>query len=90
MARVDDTAQTPEGLGRDQRQEGVVLDLQRLETQAEELYLHKFVEYVKKVRGEHGRFLTLRAGDELAIQAAGDGSAESLQEILAADEEAGN
>jgi hypothetical protein len=67
----------------EQRQDGVVLDLERLEAQAEQLYLHRFVDYVKKVRGEHGRYLTLRAGDELAIEAAGDGSAESLQEVLA-------
>lgn len=72
-------------LGNEQRHEGVVVDLERLEAQAEELYLHRFVEYVKKVRGEHGRYLTLRAGDELAIQAAGDGSAESLQQALADD-----
>jgi hypothetical protein len=63
----------------------VILDLARLEDQAEELYLHKFVEHVKKVRGEHGRYLTLRAGDELAISAAGDGSAESLRDVLADD-----
>ena len=87
MARVEDTTGPGPEDARDKRQDGVVLDLERLETQAEELYLHKFVEYVKKVRGEHGRFLTLRAGDELAIQAAGDGSAESLKEVLAADEE---
>lgn len=67
----------------DARQQGVVVDLERLEKQAEDLYLHRFVEHVKKVRGEHGRYLTLRAGDELAIQAAGDGSAQSLQEALA-------
>ena len=88
MARVDDTTPRAADPRDDKRQDGVVLDLQRLETQAEELYLHKFVEYVKKVRGEHGRFLTLRAGDELAIQAAGDGSAESLKEVLASDETA--
>ncbi len=81
MARADDGAGSPA----EQRQGGVVLDLERLEAQAEELYLHRFVEYVKKVRGEHGRYLTLRAGDELAIQAAGDGSAESLREVLAND-----
>ena len=69
----------------DNRGDGVVVDLHRLEQQAEELYLHKFVEYVKKVRGEHGRYLTLRAGDELAIKAAGDGSAESLEKVLADD-----
>ncbi len=72
----------PEARG-EQRSDGVVVDLGRLEEQAEELYLHRFVEYVKKVRGEHGRYLTLRAGDQLAIQAAADGSAESLQDALA-------
>ncbi|MBW3594932.1 MAG: hypothetical protein KY391_05085 [Actinobacteria bacterium] len=83
-------AQTENRTGADgrgeQRQDGVVVDLERLEEQAEELYLHRFVEHVKKVRGEHGRFLTLRAGDELAIAAAGDGSAESLQAALLDDE----
>ena len=67
----------------DNRGNGVVVDLDRLEQQAEELYLHKFVEHVKRVRGQHGRFLTLRAGDEIAIEAAGDGSADSLQDVLA-------
>jgi hypothetical protein len=66
----------------DQRGDGVAVDLDKLERQAEELYLHRFVEYVRKVRGEHGRFLTLRAGDELAIQAADDGSAQVLDEVL--------
>ena len=70
-------------LDADQRDDGVVVDLERLERQAEELYLHRFVEQVKKVRGEHGRYLTLRAGDEIAIEAAGDGSAESLKEVIA-------
>ena len=84
MAQVEDRAGQD---ARDKRDDGVVLDLERLEEQAEELYLHRFVEHVKKVRGEHGRFLTLRAGDELAIQAAGDGSAESLKEALANEEE---
>jgi len=75
----------PDGRG-DQRDEGVVVDLERLEEQAEELYLHRFVEHVKKVRGEHGRYLTLRAGDQLAIEAAADGSAQSLQEALVEDD----
>lgn len=83
MAQLED-GRGPDSRG-EQRQDGVVVDLARLEEQAEELYLHRFVEYVKKVRGEHGRYLTLRAGDELAIEAAGDGSAESLQEALADD-----
>jgi hypothetical protein len=66
----------------DQRGHGVAVDLDKLERQAEELYLHRFVEHVRKVRGEHGRFLTLRAGDELAIKAADDGSAQALDEVL--------
>jgi hypothetical protein len=60
-----------------------VVDLEALERQAEVLFLHKFVEQVKKVRGEHGRYLTLRAGDEIALEAAGDGSAESLKDVIA-------
>lgn len=72
-----------DGVGEDQRQEGVVIDLERLQAHADALYLNRFVDYVKKVRGEHGRYLTLRAGDELAIKAAGDGSAESLEQITA-------
>lgn len=83
MAQVEGR-KGPEARG-EQRVAGVVLDLGRLEAQAEQLYLHKFVEYVKKVRGEHGRFLTLRAGDEMHIHAAGDGSAESLRDALAED-----
>lgn len=83
MAQIENR-KGPDARG-EQRQDGVVVDLERLEEQAEELYLHRFVEYVKKVRGDHGRFLTLRAGDELAIQAAGDGSADVLQEALADD-----
>lgn len=67
----------------DQRQDGVMIDLERLQAHADALYLNRFVDYVKKVRGEHGRYLTLRAGDELAIKAAGDGSAESLEQIIA-------
>src|SRR5688500_11202639 len=67
----------------DNRRGGMVVDLERLERQAEQLYLHRFVEQVKRVRGVHGRFLTLRAGDETAIDAAGDGSAESLRDALA-------
>lgn len=73
-----------DGAERDQRDAGVVVDLERLEAHADALYLNRFVEYVKKVRGEHGRYLTLRAGDELAIQAAGDGSAESLERVVTA------
>jgi hypothetical protein len=66
----------------DQRGDGVAVDLDKLERHAEELYLHRFVEHVRKVRGEHGRFLTLRAGDELAIKAADDGSDRALDEVL--------
>ena len=79
MSRAEDSFV---GDGQDQRSDGVVLDLERLEQQADSLYLHRFVEYVKKVRGEHGRYLTLRAGDTLAIKAADDGSAETLQGLV--------
>lgn len=65
----------------DGRSEPVIVDLKALEEQAELLYLHRFVEGVKKARGEHGRYLTLRAGDELAIKAAADGSADVLSDI---------
>ena len=80
--RANDGAADQGGSG-DQRDEGVVIDLERLQAHADALYLNRFVDYVKKVRGEHGRYLTLRAGDELAIKAAADGSAESLEKITA-------
>lgn len=51
------------------------------------LYLNRFVEAIQQARGEHGRYLTLRAGDELAIRAAADGSAEWLERILVLDEQ---
>lgn len=64
-----------------QRGPGIVVDLDTLQAQAEGLYLHRFVEYVRKTRGEYGQFLILRAGDETAIRAAGDGSAERLDAV---------
>lgn len=78
----------PEGPARTegQRKGGVIVDLERLESHAESLYLHRFVEAVRQARGEHGRYLVLRHGDELAIAAAADGSAEYLED--AAVEEA--
>lgn len=66
----------------DQRGTGLVVDLEALQDQAESLYLHRFVEAVRKARGEHGRFLSLRPGDELAIKAADDGSAETLDDVV--------
>lgn len=59
----------------------VVVDLERLEAHARTLYLHRFVEAIRKAREEHGRFLYLRSGDELAIAAASDGSAELLEKL---------
>ncbi|CAN5438375.1 MAG: hypothetical protein ACR2MC_04100 [Actinomycetota bacterium] len=70
----------------EQRTEGTKIDLEKLEQHARSLYLHRFVEAIRQARGEHGRYLTLRAGDELAIQAAADGSSEWLQRILVLDE----
>ena len=66
---------------RESRGDAVVLDLDRLEAQAEELYLVRFVAAVKKARGEHGRYLALRAGDRTAIEAAADGSVEFLERV---------
>ena len=84
----EDRAELPgtEQSSRDQRGSGPTIDLERLEAQATELYLHRFVSFVKKARGEHGRYLTLRPGDESAIRAAGDGSDEYLDDALAEDE----
>lgn len=65
----------------EQRGAGLSVDLDALEKQAEELYLHRFVAAIKKARGEYGRYLVLRAGDELAIRAADDGSSESLDNV---------
>lgn len=69
----------------EQRTEGTKIDLERLEKHARSLYLHRFVEAIQQARGEHGRYLTLRAGDELAIRAAADGSDEWLERILVLD-----
>ncbi len=70
----------------DQRDEGIVLDLEKLEAQAQDLYLTHFVGAVKKARGEVGRYLVLRAGDELAIRSAPDGSSEWLDQVITVDE----
>lgn len=64
-----------------ERKSGIVIDLERLEARTRDLFLHRFVERVKAQRGEDGRFLLLRAGDELAIKAANDGSAEYLRMV---------
>jgi hypothetical protein len=61
--------------------EPVVIDLDQLEAHARTLYLHRFVEAIRKAREQHGRYLYLRSGDELAITAAGDGSAELLERL---------
>ena len=71
----------------EQRTDGTKIDLQKLEEHARSLYLNRFVEAIQQARGEHGRYLTLRAGDELAIRAAADGSAEWLERILVLDEQ---
>ena len=71
----------------EQRGDGFTVDLEKLEAHAEELYLHRFVEYVKKVRGDHGRYLKLRSGDEIAIRAAADGSSEILDETTVSETE---
>ncbi len=62
-----------------ERKSGILIDLERLEARTKDLFLHRFVERVKEQRGEDGRFLLLRAGDEVAINAADDGSSEYLR-----------
>jgi len=65
----------------EQRKQGIVIDLEALEEQAQTLYLHRFIAAIRKVRAEHGRYLKLRAGDELAIRAADDASGARLNEV---------
>lgn len=72
-------AEPMEGNAREADQ--VVIDLEKLEAHARTLYLHRFVEAIRKAREQHGRYLYLRSGDELAIQAAGDGSSELLAQL---------
>lgn len=74
--------------GEQQRSTGVAIDLAKLEAHAESLFLTRFVDRVKEARGKYGRILVLRAGDELAIQSADDGSAKLLDEVRASAEEA--
>ena len=68
------------------RGKGPTIDLEALEAHARELYLHRFVAHIKKARGQHGRYLQLRPGDALAIQAADDDSAEVLEDIQVEEE----
>lgn len=72
----DTQAESDQNRGR-----GVVVDLERLEEHAREIYLTRFVEAIKAARGTYGRYLVLRSGDELAIKAADDGSVELLEEV---------
>ena len=71
---------------KDSRQDPVVIDLLALEKQAEKLFLHRFVEHIQQARRENGRFLTLRGGDLMAIEAAADGSAEILGDVVVEEE----
>jgi hypothetical protein len=75
--------------GENKRRPPIVVDLEKLEKQAEELFLHRFLAAIQKARGDHGRYLTLRAGDQVAIESADDGSIDQLQAIVrkAEDEE---
>jgi hypothetical protein len=75
-------------MGHEQRRGGILLDLDRLEAHAQDLYLRRFVDSVRQARGEYGRYLLLRSGDELAIRSAHDGSAELLDRMLVGNEEA--
>ncbi len=52
------------------QEEGIVVDLERLEHQAEDLDLHHFADAVRSTRGRLGRYLVLHTeeidGDEAA------------------------
>jgi hypothetical protein len=79
-------AQTESGNGGHGRQgglrsTGVAIDLKKLEHHAKSLYLHRFVESIQEARSAHGQYLVLRAGDEIAISAAADGSRELLKDV---------
>ncbi len=65
--------------------QGVQIDLEQLERHARTLYLHRFVDAVRAVRSEHGRYLRLRAADETAIREAADDSGSLLDQILVRD-----
>lgn len=71
------------GRAAENRGPGVRIDLERLEKHARDLFLHRFVDCVRKTRGEYGRYLVLRKGDELAIRSAEDGSSEALDRVIA-------
>lgn len=73
--------------GENKRRPPIVVDLEKLEKQAEELFLHRFLAAIQKARGDHGRYLTLRAGDQVAIESANDGSIDQLNEIVRREED---
>jgi hypothetical protein len=73
--------------GENKRRPPIVVDLEKLEKQAEELFLHRFLAAIQKARGDHGRYLTLRAGDQVAIESANDGSIDQLEEIVRREED---
>jgi hypothetical protein len=73
--------------GENKRRPPIVVDLEKLEKQAEELFLHRFLAAIQKARGDHGRYLTLRAGDQVAIESANDGSIDHLEEIVRREED---
>jgi hypothetical protein len=69
------------------RNQGVAVDLQKLEQHAKSLYLHRFVESIQQARSAHGQYLVLRAGDEIAIKAAADGSDQLLESVTVETDE---
>ncbi len=65
----------------DLRQSGRMIDLEMLAEHADRIYLHRFLDRIRSIRGEMGKYMFLRAGDETAIQAAEDGSWELLDKV---------
>jgi hypothetical protein len=67
------------------RTQGRVIDSHRLQQSEPERYIHRLVRAIRTARQEKGRYFYLRAGDEVAILAAEDGSTELMEEITVID-----
>jgi hypothetical protein len=63
-------------------QDGIVLDLDRLERQAEDLRLDHFVEAIRETRDRLGRYLVVRL-EEVDGDGAMSETADSLAELVA-------
>jgi hypothetical protein len=71
---------------RGNRRTGRVIDCEMLATAEPALFIHRFVDAIWAARDERKRYLYLRAGDEIAISVAGDGSQKILESITVTEE----